>query len=135
MGFVQSCVLCGDHKRFMHNPNLTGCPGCGSPYCRRCYNSLPKVKVGLIRRQPQCPRCAQGSSAARAPFAPYQGQPMPYPPPPGYGYAPQPSVVVNLPPPPAAPPPPPPSVYLHCRHCGSLNGPGQPRCTTCGAGL
>src|SRR2546427_5646964 len=76
MPFVQSCVLCGDHKRLMHDPHLTPCPTCGSPYCKSCYSSLPKIKTGLLRKQPQCPRCAQGSQVARAPYAPYSMQPV-----------------------------------------------------------
>jgi len=75
MPFVQSCVLCGDHKRLMHDPHLTPCPTCASPYCRSCYSSLPKIKTGLLRKQPQCPRCAQGSQVARAPYTPYSMQP------------------------------------------------------------
>lgn len=136
MPFVQSCVLCGDHKRFMHDPGLTGCPTCGAPYCRNCYRSLPKVKVGLLRKEVQCPRCAQASAAARAPFSP-----TPYAQPSaGHhsgqgGYSPPPPVVVNvhqLPPP---PPPPPPAVYLHCTHCGSLAQAGATRCASCGGRL
>ena len=29
----------------------------------------------------------------------------------------------------------PPTVYLHCRHCGTLNPAGRTRCTSCGATL
>jgi hypothetical protein len=63
--------------------------------------------------------------------------PRPPPPPPPRGFVPP-------------PPPPPtnqpvvihlhqdnanPSVYLHCRHCGTLNPSGSTRCTSCGAAL
>lgn len=47
------------------------------------------------------------------------------------------SAVLNVPPPP--PPPPPesgkPHVYLHCKHCGTLNPAGTTRCASCGATL
>ncbi len=129
MPFVQSCVLCGDHKQFMHDPHLTACPTCGAPYCRSCYNKLPKVKVGLLKTQPQCPRCAQASAAARAPYAPYPGPP---PPPPPSTY---PSVVVV---PPAYSPPPPAAsvreiVKVPCRYCGHLVEITADHCPNCTA--
>ncbi len=134
MPFVQSCVLCGDHKQFMHEPHLTACPTCGAPYCRSCYNELPKVKVGLLKTQPQCPRCAQASAAARAPYAAYPGQPFPAPP------SPAPSVVVV--PPMYAPPYPPGQVTqvreivkVPCRYCGNLVENTAMACPNCSAPL
>jgi len=134
MPFVQSCVLCGDHQRFMHDPHLTPCPTCGSPYCRSCYSSLPKIKTGLLRKQPQCPRCAQGSQAARAPYAPYQVQ----------SYQMQPAMT---PPGPLQPPQPYMPVQqirereiitreivkVKCRFCGNAYGEGKSFCPSCGA--
>ncbi len=125
MPFVQSCVLCGDHQRFMHDPHLTACPTCGAPYCRACYNSLPKVKVGLLKVQPQCPRCAQASQAARAPYAPYQPMPPPMPPPAPVYLPPQQvrekEVITRE------------IVKVRCRFCGHPNQEGTGFCEACGA--
>lgn len=60
-------------------------------------------------------------SQARSQSAPPPPPPRAAPPPP-----PAPQVVVNLPQP---------QVYLHCRHCGSLNQSGKERCASCGAAL
>lgn len=131
MPFVQSCVLCGDHQKFMHNPGLTPCPTCGAAYCKSCFSRLPKVKVGLLRTQPQCPRCAQASAAARAPFAAYQPPTGPVP---GYAPTPPPQVVI-VQPAAASAPQAQPIVYLHCKMCGGLAPGGAVHCTFCGARL
>ncbi len=123
--FVQACVLCGDHKSFMHDPHMTACPTCGSPYCKRCYSSLPQVKVGLLRKDRQCPKCAQASGAARVPYSPYQ----PYQPQAQYPQPPQ-SVYVTM------------QqtketirevVKIPCGYCGALMEQTSQACGVCGA--
>jgi hypothetical protein len=54
----------------------------------------------------------------------------PPPPPPPTGGAPTTPLVVQVQQQPAQP-----SVFLHCRHCGSLSPAGSSRCASCGAGL
>lgn len=126
-GFVQSCVLCGSHRKFLYDPRLTPCTTCGAPYCRSCYNGLPKVKVGLFRSEPRCPRCAYGSAAARAPYTPYA------------------AIQANQMPQPTAPPPPAVFVQDHtkeiikevvkipCSYCGALRDQTWRYCMSCGA--
>lgn len=117
--FVQSCVLCGEHKRFLHDPQLTGCPTCASPYCKRCYRNLPKIKVGLFRKEPQCPRCVAGSGQARAPYGPYT--PQIYQPPPVIFQMPAQQQIITR------------EVVKHsCRYCGTVNQ-GSKFCIGCGA--
>ena len=122
--FVQSCVLCGEHKKFMHDPHLTACPTCGSPYCRQCYSSLPLVKVGLLRKERQCPRCAQASGAARLPYTPYQPQPQyQQPPQPVYVTTQQTKETIKE------------IVKIPCSYCGTLVEQLSSFCTSCGAPL
>lgn len=60
-------------------------------------------------------------SRARSESVPPPPPPRDVPPPP-----PPPQLVVNVPQP---------QVFLHCRHCGTLNQGGKERCTSCGAAL
>lgn len=113
----------------MHDPGLTGCPTCGSPYCRKCYNALPKVKVGLLRKEPQCPKCAHATHGARAAYAPMDSGPRP--PPPG----PAPVVIHNYQATPQMPPAPPPQIMFRCRYCHTVYPEVHGKCPSCGAGF
>ena len=126
----------------MHNPGLTPCPTCGSPYCKKCYSSLPRVRTGLLRKEPQCPKCLQESREARIPYSTYS-PPPPIPTSGAFlaGVAAHEQYAASHPPPQAAPQVPTfqrevitrEVVMIPCKYCGGLSAQTSKFCMSCGA--